>query len=112
MANRVWAHFRPASEPLTPRITRQCSKKKRDRKSTRLNSSQLVISYAVSLFRKSTRLNSSHLVISYAVFCLKKKIRRRGQVVTKTTALPLFVGSLPSGASHRLGRHLSRAFRR
>src|SRR5688500_19718573 len=26
--------------------------------------------------RKSTRLNSSHLVISYAVFCLKKKSRR------------------------------------
>src|SRR5256885_5100213 len=25
--------------------------------------------------RKSTRLNSSHLVISYAVFCLKKKIQ-------------------------------------
>src|SRR2546426_1342918 len=44
-----------------------------DRKSTRLNSSHLVISYAVSLDRKSTRLNSSHHVISYAVFCLKKK---------------------------------------
>src|SRR5688500_19759912 len=27
--------------------------------------------------RKSTRLNSSHLVISYAVFCLKKKRARR-----------------------------------
>src|SRR2546426_8172478 len=27
----------------------------------------------VMLDRKSTRLNSSHLVISYAVFCLKKK---------------------------------------
>src|SRR5256885_5072282 len=26
--------------------------------------------------RKSTRLNSSHLVISYAVFCLKKKQTR------------------------------------
>src|SRR2546426_8343960 len=26
-----------------------------------------------SIDRKSTRLNSSHLVISYAVFCLKKK---------------------------------------
>src|SRR2546426_4974149 len=26
--------------------------------------------------RKSTRLNSSHLVISYAVFCLKKKTER------------------------------------
>src|ERR1022692_3917061 len=31
--------------------------------------------YILSLYidRKSTRLNSSHLVISYAVFCLKKK---------------------------------------
>src|SRR5256885_11991251 len=28
---------------------------------------------AVAGDRKSTRLNSSHLVISYAVFCLKKK---------------------------------------
>src|SRR5256885_11981076 len=29
----------------------------------------------LDLDRKSTRLNSSHLVISYAVFCLKKKKR-------------------------------------
>src|SRR5437660_6292301 len=29
------------------------------------------------LDRKSTRLNSSHVAISYAVFCLKKKKRRR-----------------------------------
>src|SRR5256885_13071893 len=28
--------------------------------------------------RKSTRLNSSHLVISYAVFCLKKKKTNKG----------------------------------
>src|SRR5690625_7053726 len=27
--------------------------------------------------RKSTRLNSSHVAISYAVFCLKKKIKIR-----------------------------------
>src|SRR2546426_8558205 len=27
--------------------------------------------------RKSTRLNSSHLVISYAVFCLKKKTAKK-----------------------------------
>src|SRR5438034_7980154 len=27
--------------------------------------------------RKSTRLNSSHTVISYAVFCLKKKTNKR-----------------------------------
>src|SRR2546426_4898813 len=34
--------------------------------------------------RKSTRLNSSHLVISYAVFCLKKKktTGRRAQRLT------------------------------
>src|SRR5207249_6595699 len=29
----------------------------------------------ISLDRKSTRLNSSHVSISYAVFCLKKKKR-------------------------------------
>src|SRR5258708_21122835 len=29
--------------------------------------------------RKSTRLNSSHQIISYAVFCLKKKKQRRKQ---------------------------------
>src|SRR5256885_6978122 len=32
------------------------------------------LAHLVQLDRKSTRLNSSHLVISYAVFCLKKKI--------------------------------------
>src|SRR3954467_1151281 len=32
---------------------------------------------AVSLDRKSTPLNSSHTIISYAVFCLKKNHRRR-----------------------------------
>src|ERR1022692_5259758 len=33
-------------------------------------------SYHSLLDRKSTRLNSSHLVISYAVFCLKKKKKK------------------------------------
>src|SRR5256885_8459511 len=32
--------------------------------------------------RKSTRLNSSHLVISYAVFCLKKKKEEKNQSKT------------------------------
>src|SRR2546426_3782311 len=31
--------------------------------------------------RKSTRLNSSHLVISYAVFCLKKKTAEHRLVI-------------------------------
>src|SRR5688500_20047625 len=34
---------------------------------------RLLATAYVDLDRKSTRLNSSHLVISYAVFCLKKK---------------------------------------
>src|SRR2546426_9169107 len=32
--------------------------------------------------RKSTRLNSSHLVISYAVFCLKKKKKKDITAIT------------------------------
>src|SRR2546426_7913416 len=35
--------------------------------------------------RKSTRLNSSHLVISYAVFCLKKKKKK-----TTTSAMEYY----------------------
>src|SRR2546426_7270092 len=49
--------------------------------------------------RKSTRLNSSHLVISYAVFCLKKKKKK-----ASSSRLPMFTpmtsfrlnGQLPS----------------
>src|SRR5256885_5495507 len=33
------------------------------------------------LDRKSTRLNSSHLVISYAVFCLKKKKKQTANIL-------------------------------
>src|SRR5437773_4585311 len=32
--------------------------------------------------RKSTRLNSSHITISYAVFCLKKKIKNQLTILT------------------------------
>src|SRR5207249_10501087 len=41
--------------------------------------------------RKSTRLNSSHVSISYAVFCLKKKSHARPepQPVVRPWALPL-----------------------
>src|SRR5256885_9824249 len=34
--------------------------------------------------RKSTRLNSSHLVISYAVFCLKKKTSTSSMLAAST----------------------------
>src|SRR5438132_8660364 len=35
--------------------------------------------------RKSTRLNSSHTVISYAVFCLKKKKKTTIKMIRKAT---------------------------
>src|SRR5436309_7307724 len=43
-----------------------------------------------NLDRKSTRLNSSHVKISYAVFCLKKKIHKEPSFATylPTSALP------------------------
>src|SRR5688500_19838943 len=42
--------------------------------------------------RKSTRLNSSHLVTSYAVFCLKKQVAVHREVV-----LPVGVVDLRGG---------------
>src|SRR5256885_12959997 len=46
--------------------------------------------------RKSTRLNSSHLVISYAVFCLKKKINEKKNSAIYKTLSP----RIPSGHLH------------
>src|SRR5262245_62648041 len=45
---------------------------------------------AGALDRKSTRLNSSHLGISYAVFCLKKKIMASAmpRLMTQRTLSP------------------------
>src|SRR5438034_4847557 len=39
--------------------------------------------------RKSTRLNSSHTVISYAVFCLKKKKKTNTYSAHRTKRAPL-----------------------
>src|SRR5256885_11995962 len=44
-----------------------------------LDGLDLALAEQTALDRKSTRLNSSHLVISYAVFCLKKKRRLRAE---------------------------------
>src|SRR5256885_11716103 len=44
-----------------------------DRDDVHARSAQVLHSSQLYIDRKSTRLNSSHLVISYAVFCLKKK---------------------------------------
>src|SRR5438874_2160658 len=55
------------------------------------------VAYRVSGDRKSTRLNSSHVEISYAVFCLKKKIIR----LVCSRADPLPYGEISAVARHR-----------
>src|SRR2546426_2113930 len=49
---------------------------------------QRVALAACSRDRKSTRLNSSHLVISYAVFCLKKKKAFHDTINPDTNQIP------------------------
>src|SRR2546426_5612764 len=51
---------------------------------TRTARSAFLPAFERSTDRKSTRLNSSHLVISYAVFCLKKKKKTRANSVTSS----------------------------
>src|SRR5256885_3703378 len=60
------------------------------------------------LDRKSTRLNSSHLVISYAVFCLKKKKKAYDALLCEMRNEPYplsllqqqsIIWSAPSGSS-------------
>src|SRR5438874_3572004 len=64
------------SVALTQKLSRTfCHKRVSTRCPSRLNSFQALVPMGNSQDRKSTRLNSSHVEISYAVFCLKKKNR-------------------------------------
>src|ERR1039457_191441 len=65
--------------------------------------------------RKSTRLNSSHLVISYAVFCLKKKTYYRQFFSTthscsSDTLYTIRIFSLSCANSHSFLKTLSPLF--
>src|SRR5690242_21018468 len=48
-----------------------------DRQSRSTNDTAAASRQSAVLDRKSTRLNSSHMSISYAVFCLKKKKKKK-----------------------------------
>src|SRR4051812_49589296 len=54
--------------------------------------------------RKSTRLNSSHMSISYAVFCLKKKIEQQ----MFNSAVRAVDGVAPAAPPDMLGRSVGR----
>src|SRR5262252_10525794 len=66
---------RPPRSTLFPYTTLFRSTELNSRPHT-LPSSALVLTESCWVDRKSTRLNSSHTVISYAVFCLKKKKKK------------------------------------
>src|SRR5256885_5633104 len=55
--------------------------------------------------RKSTRLNSSHLVISYAVFCLKKKKQQISQCNNKKR------NNISNSGKYRYDKQLSKLSR-
>src|SRR5690625_6144704 len=73
-------HFTDNFEPVKP-IDKQVIRGVRNKEEIELGkrSLQFLIpeneTFMLTLDRKSTRLNSSHVAISYAVFCLKKKKR-------------------------------------
>src|SRR5256885_10747642 len=70
---RSLRHIQPVIE-LTVNHQRRCLEIRREQLRRPLAVQLAVgVGRATELDRKSTRLNSSHLVISYAVFCLKKK---------------------------------------
>src|SRR5580658_2124937 len=66
--------------------------------------------------RKSTRLNSSHLVISYAVFCLKKKntvIKSAAGIVLNHLSCKIYAGLAHFGNMRvvgKMGSSLSHVF--
>src|SRR5256885_11760832 len=64
--------FRSAAARLVPVRPRRQSVRERNADADR-DSARARQNASDAGDRKSTRLNSSHLVISYAVFCLKKK---------------------------------------
>src|SRR5947208_9041365 len=57
--------------------------------------------------RKSTRLNSSHQIISYAVFCLKKKSTGKGQTSVAPFESPDNGVTSPHAREIRCGHHRS-----
>src|SRR5262245_64534917 len=70
------------------------------------HNSMMLCSRKMRSDRKSTRLNSSHLGISYAVFCLKKKN------VGHTEPLLISIARLDHAQHHNLRFGAPRAFRR
>src|SRR5260221_8893474 len=74
---RSWSLHRRDRQRYVPRNAHILSNRPEERCDSRLRSpfsfGEPAAPFRKKTDRKSTRLNSSHTVISYAVFCLKKK---------------------------------------
>src|SRR4051812_49812516 len=64
-------------EPHVLYIGRDITERRRAEEALRASEEQYRAVFNATADRKSTRLNSSHMSISYAVFCLKKKKTRK-----------------------------------
>src|SRR5262245_64808167 len=73
---KLWGKLRPEKRHEIPDLTGFTGYVLRHTYATGALARGLSGQVVASLDRKSTRLNSSHLGISYAVFCLKKKKQR------------------------------------
>src|SRR5690349_22574619 len=67
---------RPPLFPYTTLFRSRTDRRRRRQESRESRASRSFAPWAGHVDRKSTRLNSSHVEISYAVFCLKKKKNR------------------------------------
>src|SRR2546426_5249569 len=74
-AGGFYAHFR-SKQALLAEALELAFQRSRDHWRSRLQGREGPAWVRTHIDRKSTRLNSSHLVISYAVFCLKKKKKK------------------------------------
>src|SRR5438132_4576041 len=75
------SHLSSASRRRGSRACRRCSRlAEHSAAQSRAHGNPLL--RRIGSDRKSTRLNSSHTVISYAVFCLKKKKKKKKETNT------------------------------
>src|SRR5690606_39830422 len=78
LCTRISSGIRGENDKLSAHKRARCSSDPLNPWPFRANfptSSRPFVSSPIGSDRKSTRLNSSHVKISYAVFCLKKKIK-------------------------------------
>src|SRR6266480_5675191 len=75
---------RPPRSTLFPYTTLFRSAAMDKELATPVRANEYLHSLAIEADRKSTRLNSSHMSISYAVFCLKKKKKIKKNIKDKT----------------------------